>query len=329
MTPAEAQPTARLSLVRAEGAESCADDRAIIAEVRARLGRDAVVAQSDRAIEVYVSRERARWSATLVLREGVDRAPARRELTSSDPTCAALDAAIALAVALVIDPNGVDAATPLSNGPVTTRPDASRPDASRGSNRPISAPIAPIAPVAPTPVDAWNRSELFSLSAGLSLGATPMAAIVQLSFEGARRGVVRPFVLVGRTIESRLVDAGRSTVTFGFSRTHAALGACFGLANDRLSGDLCPTLSLGITTSVLFDTRVLEPVRPGDYPWLALALSARGSLRLWGPIALELGLAPNVALLRQRFAIEGASSAVFEQSIVGVDLWAGVRARFW
>ncbi|MFO0557826.1 MAG: hypothetical protein U0269_07380 [Polyangiales bacterium] len=184
MTPAEAQPTARLSLVRAEGAESCADDRAIIAEVRARLGRDAVVAQSDRAIEVYVSRERARWSATLVLREGVDRAPARRELTSSDPTCAALDAAIALAVALVIDPNGVDAATPLSNGPVTTRPDASRPDASRGSNRPISAPIAPIAPVAPTPVDAWNRSELFSLSAGLSLGATPMAAIVQLSFEG-------------------------------------------------------------------------------------------------------------------------------------------------
>jgi hypothetical protein len=254
------------------------------------------------------------------------RPPARRELSSSDPTCAALDAAIALAVALVIDPNGVDA-VPLSTTPPSTRPPPQTEGARRDAVRPTPAPIAPRP--APPPIDAWNRSELFTLSAGVSLGATPTAAIVALSFEGARRGVVRPFVLVGRTIESRLVDAARSTATFGFSRTHAALGACFGVANDRLSGDLCPALSLGITTSVLFDTRVLEPVRPGDYPWLAIALSARGSLRLWGPIALELGAAPHVALLRQRFAIEGASSAVFEQSIVGVDLWAGVRARFW
>lgn len=335
-----APPTARLSLVRAVGAESCADDRAIIAEVRARLGRDAVVVSADRSIEVFVDRDRGRWRASLVLREAPDRPPARRELTSADPTCAELDAAIALAVALVIDPNGMDrvdaaersgtTASNTANAPNTTptRTDnaAARDSATtRATQSPNDHHLAP--PRAP--IDQWNRGELFSLGAGVSLGSTPVAAIVQLSFEGARRGVVRPFVLVGRTIESRLVDAARSTVTFGFSRTHASVGACFGLANERVSGDLCPVLSVGITTSVLYDTRVLEPVRPGDYPWLAITLSLRGALRIWGPIAFELGASPSLALLRQRFAIEGVAGSVFEQSIVGVDMWAGLRARFW
>jgi hypothetical protein len=301
------QPTARLSVVRAEGADSCADGAAIAREVQARLGRDAVVSRAPRSIEVSLHRDPSRWRATLSLRESETAAPVRRELSSTEPTCAELDAAVALAVALVIDPIGRDAPAAVAVVPPAAAP--ARPA------HPLSAP-------SPQPPDEWNRRELFSLRAGLSLGSTPLAALLSVSFEGVRRGVVRPWLGAARTIE-RVVDS------FGFSRTSLFAGACFGLANQRFSADLCPAVELGLITSVLFDTRVLEPARPGDYPWLALALSVRGGVRVWGPVSLELGAAPMLSILRQRFAIETVRAPVFEQSIVALDAWLAVRARFF
>lgn len=304
------QPTARLSVVRAEGADSCADGAAIAREVQARLGRDAVVSRSPRSIEVSLHREPSRWRASLSLRESDTAAPVRRELSSTEPTCAELDAAVALAVALVIDPIGRDAPAAVAVTPPAARP-----------------LVAPARPGQPTPIptpppDEWNRRELFSLRAGLSLGSTPLAAALSVSFEGVRRGVVRPWLGAARTIE-RVVDS------FGFSRTSLFAGACFGIANQRFSADLCPAVELGLITSVLFDTRVLEPARPGDYPWLALALSVRGGVRVWGPVSIELGAAPMLSILRQRFAIETVRAPVFEQSIVALDAWLAVRARFF
>lgn len=317
-------PTARLSVVRAEGAESCHDDRAISDEVRARLGREAIDPRAPRAIELWITREPRRWRAALTLREP-GAPPARRELSSELPSCAELDASVALAVALVIDPIGAD--RPVPRAPVEPVPARAVP-----MERPREAPRSLVAPATrPTPpaIDAWNRGEQLSLAGGVLVGSVPLSAMVRVGFEGARRGLVRPWLSATRSFEAALLDRAGTTRTLGFSRTNLTLGACVGAANERFSVDGCGAFELGLVTSVLYDVRTLEPVRPGDYPWLALALSARGAVRLWGPVSVELGASPSLSVLRQRFVIEGASGAAFEQSLVGLDVWLAGRARFW
>ena len=44
---------------------------------------------------------------------------------------------------------------------------------------------------------------------------------------------------------------------------------------------------------------------------------------------IELGAAPMLSILRQRFAIETVRAPAFEQSIVALDAWLAVRARFF
>lgn len=307
-------PSVRISVTRLEGAESCADEAVLARELVARLGRDYRDPSAARSVDVTVSREAPRWRAVLVVREDRDGPAARRELVASGASCAELDASVALAVALFVDPAAdVRAARATQPGD----------GAQRSANT-----VAVTAPIVP-PEDAWNRGEAFVVEGGVAVGSVPVSAMVGVAFEGARWRFLRPYVSASRTIESRMLDASTGLASFGFSRTRFAAGVCFGVANGRFSVDGCPAVWAGMITSVLYDTRTLEPVRPGDYPWLALAISARGSVRIWGPVAFELGAAPSVALLRQRFSIEGVSPVVFEQSVVGLDAWAAIRARFW
>jgi hypothetical protein len=314
--PTVAPPVARLEVQRGEGAESCRDLAGLEREVQSRLGRPGVSPEATRAIDVQIVRDRGRWRAVITLREpGATEPPARRVLESSEAQCAA---AVALAVTLAIDPSA-----PMEPVALVTPPTVIR-------TQPVVAVTAPTTPVPPSPppIDEWNRGELFALSSGISVGSVPVSAHVAVGFEGARRGLFRPWVTASRTIESRTMDPS-GAVSFGFSRTSVAVGACAGVANARFSIDGCASALVGAVTAVVHDTRSLEPVRPGDYPWIALGLSARGSVRLWGPLALELGATPFVSLLRQRFSIEGRAVPAFEQLVVGADVWAGVRARFW
>ncbi|MBL8677875.1 MAG: hypothetical protein JNK05_01820 [Myxococcales bacterium] len=307
-----AAPSVRISLTRLEGAESCADEASLARELVARLGRDYRDANAARSVEITVSREAARWRAVIVVREAPEAPEARRELVTQGASCAELDASVALAVALFVDPAAdvrAARATQRSDGATTTTTTTTT--------------------SAPPPEDAWNRGEAFVVEGGVAVGSVPASAVVGVAFEGARWRFLRPYVAASRTIEARMFDPASGLASFGFSRTRFAAGVCFGVANGRFSVDGCPAVWAGMITSVLYDTRTFEPVRPGDYPWLALAVSARGSVRIWGPVAFELGAAPSVALLRQRFSIEGLSPVLFEQSVVGLDAWAAIRARFW
>lgn len=317
-------------MVRAEGAELCHDDRAIGDEVRARLGREAIDPRATRSIELWITREPRRWRAVLTLRAPGSPA-ARREFTSDQSTCDELDASVALAVALVIDPNGAEGSPavnatrsdPAANGANDARAPRERVSETRQTLTVRAVP-------APGPaIDRWNRSEQFSLAGGAVVGSVPLSAMVRVGFEGARVGRVRPWLSAGRSFEAVLLDRAGAAPVLGFSRTNLALGVCVGAANARFSVDGCGAFELGLVTSVLYDVRTLEPVRPGDYPWLALSLAVRGAVRLWGPVSLELGASPSLALLRQRFVIEGMSAAAFEQSLLGVEGWLAGRARFW
>lgn len=310
-TAAQPRPTARLSVSRQPSARGCRDASALEAEVAARLGRSGVSRDAQREITVQIERESTTWRAVIALHEPNTQAPAQRVLESTTASCAELDAAIALAVTLAIDPEALALDTPRAAVP----PTPSIAVTPRAQSPVSSATITP-------PIDAWNRGEVFALHALLALATVPVTGAFALGFEGPRRGRWRPWITATRTF------APNNGSAFSFLRTSVSAGACLGLADARWSGDLCASAHLGAITAIVQDTRMFEPLRPGDAPWVALGLAVRGGLRLWGPLSLELGASPLLSLVAQRFAIEGRANPVFSQAIVGIDLWTAVRGRF-
>src|SRR5687768_5565631 len=100
----EAGTTARLSWARGVGAEACATEEVVASEVQARLGRDPFgAAAPTHRIEGLVTRDGATWRALIVVRLADGTLVGERSLESAATSCASLDAASALAVALVID----------------------------------------------------------------------------------------------------------------------------------------------------------------------------------------------------------------------------------
>ncbi len=323
-------PTARLQVRRGEGGEGCRDQLRLADEVASRLGRRAIVAESPRVIEVDVSRSRGRWRAVIVLREPGVETPARRTLEREGASCAELDADVALAVTLAIDPNAdsagdgeVAAASPsiaLQRTPPGTvvRPTGPVARAEVPSERPRVA-----VPTVESPQSAGS----LELAWGAGAGTTPWSGWLGLGVEGPRLRWFRPWITASRSFEARVGEPG-GTGQFGFSRTGLSAGACIEAARDRWALDGCASLLGGLVTAIVHDARAYEPLRPGDHPWLSVGLSARGVVRVVGPVGISVGATASVAILRQRFAIEGRATPLFEQSVLGVDGWGAVSARF-
>jgi hypothetical protein len=107
--PAEAQTTSALSWSRLPGAESCVGAAELARRVEERLGRAALVApsQADRSVEGRVSRRRGGgWQAALVLADASGAIQSERALETRERDCRALDEALVLVIALLIDPDG-------------------------------------------------------------------------------------------------------------------------------------------------------------------------------------------------------------------------------
>lgn len=113
--PAAAQSTSSLSWSRLPGAEACIGAGELARRVEQRLGRSALVApsQADRSVEGRVAgRSGGRWRATVALarRDGV--ILSERSIETAEVDCRALDEALVLVIALLIDPDGSPAAAP-------------------------------------------------------------------------------------------------------------------------------------------------------------------------------------------------------------------------
>lgn len=92
----------KLVYVRAGDASDCADEEELRDAVKARLGFDPFSKSAPTTIEVHV--ERKAEQLTSLVRIMSDGPPLERSLTSSGKDCTELSQAIALAVALAIDP---------------------------------------------------------------------------------------------------------------------------------------------------------------------------------------------------------------------------------
>ena len=148
--------TSSLSWVELPGAESCGGAGAVARAVEQRLGRPALVSPAAAAfsIEGRAERSGAGLRAVLVLRDRTGATLGKRDLESALADCSELREKVALAVALMVDPDAVLLPPPQATAAPALTP--TPPGAPAGA-----APALPSAPAgaAPAPPDPTSPPE--------------------------------------------------------------------------------------------------------------------------------------------------------------------------
>jgi hypothetical protein len=314
-----APPTAKLSWVRLPGAETCIDASELEARVSGRLGRDAFTPPPTLLIEGVVER-REKWIARLWVKHVDGSQGGMREIDSEAASCESLGDAVALGVALAIDPQkAMEAPSSVSaSASASSSVPKPKPKASVSASAAVSAPVATTATTSPPAVPA------LTIAGALGAGLVPKAAVgATLSFDPDVTARVRP-VIGAALFPSKRTDDG----TLGVGISYGAIGACARAAGGRsVSLDGCALVLAGATHASVYD---VTPVEPGDRFWLGASTGARFHLELAAPLALDVGVDAIFPWIRRRFDAIGPSqrSTLFTQPFVGFVSSVGLAVRF-
>jgi hypothetical protein len=270
--------TSSLSWVRLPGAESCIATQDLARRVEARLGRSVFVSasQADVSVEGHVepAQSHARgYRASLTLRDAHGVTLGTRDLSRDDSSCDALGEPLALVIAIMIDP---DAALAKPAAAVPAPAPVAPPPEPVVIEKPVYIPVP-----APPPRPTWAVDVGASFS--VALGVLPSAGLGV-----AASGLLTPphfFPLEG--FGAAWFDTtGTAASLFDFGG-----GLCpLHYEGTRFHAAGCALGELGVVTAT------------GRSPFLGVALEARASLRLVGPLALRAGLsavAPIVDSMRK------------------------------
>jgi hypothetical protein len=314
--PAGAQGVGRFRFAwaRDDGADRCPDGPSIAREVARRLGRDPFVSADAPSIEASVQRTGGRWIARLVVRDADDSRLGAREFTSEAADCGPVAAAIALGVALSIDPVAALRAP---------RP----PEPTPAPPTPAPAVAAPTAPprVVRAPETPWPRRAGVSARAVAAFGLLPGAAVgASIAAEGPIGGRWRWSAGFMYLPESGLE---RPAGGYAFGLVAAWAGPCFDAwrtAGASLTG--CAGVDVGALRAVV---RRGDPSTVGERPWVAGFVGGRLRGRVWGPLALELGGELTVPFVRDRFLEPGdPRPTAFQQPPVAGVVFGGAGLQF-
>jgi len=280
---------ARLELVRAPGTESCIEKRALERAVERRLHRTVFEEPAELLVEVRLAKAKNDWKAGIVLHDKHGRELGRRELDTAAKDCSALDASLALVLALLVDAPPEPPPEPMKT-PSGTPPAAEK---SPRSPTPIVLPKDTFAPrepwrFVPTIALAGAVDRLPGFAFGPRLGVEflpPRFLEFRLSV-----GALLPY---DETEEGErfgasfgLVDALVEICPLGFATTAVRVSGCLGQSIGRLS-----------VTGFGFDenrqeTSTLDLVlTAGLSSWFAVA----------GPLGVRLGLAAGFPLSRNSY----------------------------
>ncbi len=310
-----ASPTPRtssLSWVRLAGADACVSTQDLARDVETRLGRSVFVsaAQADLSVEGRIEPAPGThgWHAVLVLRDAKGSTLGTRELARDAASCDAMRAPLALAVALMIDP---DAAPPSSSSPAFAAPTPAPPPQTIVVEKqvpvPVYVPVPRDAPAEPT----WH------IDVGASLAAS-VGLLPHLEPGVAGSALLEPpwFLPVeayGALWLDSTADGGPT-----FSLAYVGGGLCplhYEDALLRVFG--CASGQLGYMKATSPDSAQVH---------VAGVLEGRGSLRLFGPIAARAGASLLVPIVRPSFDYTDADThqpAAFRMSAVAATVDAG------
>jgi hypothetical protein len=295
---------AHLAWVRGEGAEACAPEEEIAAAVIARVGRDPFEGEATHRIEGVVSRDGETWRARILVRLIDGSGAGERALESAAPSCASIDDAAALAIALIIDPDS------LSRAP-------------HPSPEPEAEPVETPTPC-PTPIEAAR-----SVRGGISVAAIGAIGLLPEPWAGVS---IEGFVSIAPWLRLELglwywpeLRGGELGRIAGVGLTAGRLGLRVPYFEEGiLSLEAGAALLAGAMHTVVY---TLEPLEPGDQPWIAIDASARARLMVADPLSIELALGLLVPFVRTRFSVEGGGPS-FQQDVVTGWLSLAIGAQF-
>jgi hypothetical protein len=318
--PARAQGrTASLGWARLPGAERCAGGGAMARAVETILRRPAIAPASradlvlEGRVEPVPGRPRFRAIVEVTTQDG--EVVGARTIESPGEECGGLDEPVALAIALMIDPDAMMA-------PPEPAPDPAPPAPVTAIVRdvlfvPVPVTVSPVSP-APAPRAAPSAGE--GPWIGFSAGPSLAAGLVPGVAPGLRVGVEvgppadrAPEGLTWGPSSIRLgmaVHGGSVEVTDAVRVDHASLSLGAWLA--RL--ELCPTTAwvgtrVAVTACAAVDAGAVtytgesfdSPVAGGARGFVALGPTLRGRVGVLGPVAIELGVGAVAPLVRDRF----------------------------
>jgi hypothetical protein len=282
--------TSSLSWVQLPGAEACGGASEIARAVERHLGRAAFVspAQADVSIEGHAEREGERFRAVLVLRDSAGAQLGTRQIESDVADCSELRENVALAVALMIDPDAV-------LHPAPQRP-PSLPPPPRVVIQRVEVPVDMVPP-APWQVEPGASAVIGggfmpSASVGVLLGAT----ILPPRFW--------PLEVYGGVWEAQSVAAHPSG-SARFTAAFGGLGLCpLRVRSADLAFQLCGAGQVGVVSS---EPAGFVTSQSGSLPTVHLVADAHVSLDVARGVLVRAGGSLGVALLRSEFAFDNSA----------------------
>jgi hypothetical protein len=303
----------RLSWVREDSAESCPDARVVAQRVREHLGRDPFSESAGIAAEIVVAGQSGGFVARIRIRGEGSGLRGERILTS-DENCDTLASAVALALAMYMDPNAA------------LRPHAPEPQALVPSAPPAAQQSAVALPAANLPEPSTDDSRGHGgavaggvlVSNGLLPGLSPGARI---SAELRPLPRLRVLVTGGFLPEQHTADR-----RFAFGLAAGGAGACVDLvATPFVELAPCASILAGEIHSVVL---VLSPTTPGGRLWMGAAALAQARFHVLPPLFVEIGAGAWIPFLRHTFEVTSWPQPIFQEAALAPVVDFGVGSEF-
>lgn len=290
--PAAAEPAPPISVDREPGSEDCPDTAALAAQVEAVLGRS-----SDPEMTPYrVTFSRSAQMFSARIRSGAE-GPIVRQLQASEPSCASLAHATAVALAVLYDSDLRGADEPKATPPVASKPP------------PAPAPLQPVAKKAATPL---RISPIFSAGAAALVGVLRPVAPAVLGDAGLELGDFRASLGV-LWVPSQTLSLPPGSVHENL--VSGTLRACYGAwRGAAVRFDLCTGALVGAVSAEASGFKVDE--RHTEL-FLAFPLEAAFAVRT-GTVGWELGASALVLSPPNEFQVEGLGPAYSPAPIAGM-----------
>jgi hypothetical protein len=289
--------TSSLSWVELPGAEACGGATSVAKAVEQRLGRAALVspAQADLSIEGRAERVGSRLRAVLVLRDGTGVQLGSREIESEAADCSELRENVALAVALMIDPDAVlGPVPPLARPPPAAPPPTPPP--------PTIVVQAVEAPAAPSPTVPWQVEPAANIAIGYGfLPSVAVGAMVSTTILPPR---IWPVEVYGGVWGAQRL-AAQASASAELTSAFVGLGICpLSARRTEISFLVCAAGQVGVVGSA---PTGFVTARGGSLPTVHLVVDAHLSFSLMRSVVARAGGSLAAALLRSEFVFDNAA----------------------
>ncbi|CAN5793596.1 hypothetical protein BH09MYX1_BH09MYX1_66560 [soil metagenome] len=309
---AESKPSS-LGWVHLDGADSCIAAQALSRAVEARLGHAVFVSPSDAVLSVegrigpVTGEPDVKWRATLTLRGKDGAALGNRTMDGADALCSSLDDKLALAIALMIDPDALAHKDPPKEPPIVPPKDP------EPKIIYVSVPAPP-----PPPKPTWQVEPTAGVA--MVVGLTPQLG---LAVVGAAT-VESPIRFVGFRVSGQFVFPNGVDLPIGHAEVWIAKGSASYCPLVGEAGRFYPRACIGGSLGVFHaNGEGLTSSRSGDTLLVDGHIEVLTSYRIVGPLVVGVQAMLALNLIRGQVTYTDSTGAELVPFRMGLFSFTG------